>query len=150
IGGLFNSVEGQPRTHLARFSWDVPDTTSPTVSTVAPAEGATDAAVDANVEATFSEAMDEISVESPGNFALAKDSDGSSVAATVSYDPATKKATLDPDASLDPQSTYTATVKGGTDGVKDSSGNPLASDEVWSFTTTLPCTISGTPSAETI
>jgi hypothetical protein len=150
IGGLFNSVEGQPRTHLARFSWDVPDTTSPTVSTVAPANGATDAAVDANVEATFSEAMDETSVENPGNFTLTKDSDGSSVAASVSYDPSTNKATLNPDAPLDPQSTYTATIKGGTDGVKDSSGNPLANDEIWSFTTTLPCTIPGTSNAETI
>jgi Ca2+-binding RTX toxin-like protein len=72
------------------------------------------------------------------------------VPATLSYNSSTKKATLDPDADLDPQSSYTATIKGGTDGVKDSSGNPLASDEVWSFTTTLPCTISGTSSAETI
>ena len=150
IGGLFNSVEGVPRTHLARFSWDVPDTSSPTVSAVSPANGATDAPVDADVEATFSEAMDQGSVQSPGNFTLTKDSDGSSVSATVTYDPATRKATLNPDAPLDPQSSYTATIKGGTDGVKDSSANPLASDEAWSFTTTLPCTISGTPNGETI
>jgi hypothetical protein len=126
------------------------DATPPTISTVAPDDGATDAAVDANVEATFSEAMDETSVENPGNFTLTKDSDGSSVAASVSYDPSTNKATLNPDAPLDPQSTYTATIKGGTDGVKDSSGNPLANDEIWSFTTTLPCTIPGTSNAETI
>lgn len=31
--------------------------------------------------------------------------------------------------------TYTATLKGGTDGVKDVAGNPLATDKVWSFTT---------------
>jgi Ca2+-binding RTX toxin-like protein len=150
IGGLFNSVEGLPRTHLARFSWDVPDTTSPTISSVFPADGVTDAAVDASVEATFSEAMDETSVESPGNFTLTKNSDGSSVAASVDYEPSANKATLDPADPLDPQSAYTATIKGGTDGVKDSSGNPLANDEVWSFTTTLPCTISGTSAAETI
>jgi Ca2+-binding RTX toxin-like protein len=150
IGGLFNKVEGLPRTHLARFSWPVPDTTSPTISSVFPADGVTDAAVNTNVEATFSEEMDEASVESPGNFALTKDSDGSSVAASVDYDPATNKATLDPDVTLDAQATYTATVKGGTDGVKDSAGNALANDEMWTFTTTLPCTISGTSGAETI
>ena len=105
---------------------------------------------EANVGATFSEAMDEASVESSGNFALSKNSDGSSVAAIVTYDPATKKATLNPDAPLDPQATYTATIKGGTGGVKDFSGNLLAEDKVWSLTTTLPCTITGTSSAETL
>src|SRR5215211_4114893 len=153
IGGQFNTVEGQPRTNFARFSRDVPDTTSPTVSSVAPADSQTDVALDANVEATFSEEMDAASVTDPANFTLTKQDgtpEGTQVAATLSYNSSTKKATLDPDADLDPQSNYTATIKGGTDGVKDSSGNPLASDEVWSFTTTLPCTIVGTPSAETI
>ncbi len=150
IGGLFNSVEGQPRTHLARFSWPVSDTTSPTISNVFPADGVTDAAVDDDVEATFSEAMDEASVESPGNFTLTKNSDGSPVSATVTYDPATKTAALDPADPLDPQATYTATLKGGTDGVKDSSANPLAGDKVWSFTTALPCTIKGGDAADTI
>jgi len=31
--------------------------------------------------------------------------------------------------------TYTATVKGGTEGVKDINGNPMSTDIVWSFTT---------------
>jgi Ca2+-binding RTX toxin-like protein len=129
------------------------DTTPPTISSVAPANGQTDVALDANVEATFSEEMDAASVTDPANFTLTKQDgtpEGTQVPATLSYNSSTKKATLDPNADLDPQSSYTATIKGGTDGVKDSSGNPLASDEVWSFTTTLPCTISGTPSAETI
>ena len=153
VGGGFTTVAGLPRTYLARFSWNVPDTTSPTISGVAPADGQTDVALDAKVEATFSEAMDEVSVTDPANFTLIKQDgtpEGTQVAAHLSYDPATKKATLDPDADLDPQSSYTATIRGGTDGVTDSSGNPLASDEEWSFTTTLPCTISGTSSAETI
>ncbi len=115
-----------------------------------PADGATDAPLDANVEATFSEAMDGASVQSPGNFVLTRDSDGATVASTVTYDPASRKATLDPDAPLDPRSSYTATVKGGADGVKDSSGNPLAGDEAWTFTTALPCTITGTTAADTI
>jgi Ca2+-binding RTX toxin-like protein len=115
---------------------------------VAPADGQTEVAVDANVEATFSEAIDPSSLTGT-TFTLVKP-DGSQVLSTVSYDPSTKKATLDPDADLDPKATYAATIKGGTDGVKDSSGNPLAEDRAWSFTITLPCTISGTPSADTL
>jgi Ca2+-binding RTX toxin-like protein len=76
--------------------------------------------------------------------------DGSQVPATLSYNSSTNKAILNPDADLDPKATYTATIKGGTGGVTDSSGNPLASDEVWSFTTTLPCTITGDATANTI
>jgi hypothetical protein len=44
-------------------------------------------------------------------------------------------ATLDPASSLDPSSSYTATVKGGSSGAKDSTGVALASDVTWTFTT---------------
>jgi Ca2+-binding RTX toxin-like protein len=146
-GGEFTTVSGIKQTNYARLSTP-PDTTTPTVGGVAPADGQTEVAPEANVEATFSEAIDPSSLTST-TFTVSKPY-GAPVAATLSYDPSTKKATLDPDAPLDPKATYTATVKGGTEGIKDSSGNPLASDEVWSFTTTLPCTIVGTSSAETI
>jgi Ca2+-binding RTX toxin-like protein len=72
------------------------------------------------------------------------------VPATISYDPTTKKATLDPNVDLESGLTYTATIKGGTDGVKDVAGNSLAADEVWSFTTTAACTIVGTSNSETL
>jgi len=110
------------------------DTVAPTVSGVAPADGATDAAVTANVEATFSEAMDPVTI-SDSTFTLAKQGSSQSVAATVSYDAATKKATLDPDTELDPGATYTATIRGGTVGAKDLAGNPLGVDKAWSFST---------------
>ena len=45
---------------------------------------------------------------------------------------------LDPTADLAASTTYTATVKGGAAGVKDSAGNPLAADKTWSFTTAAP------------
>jgi Ca2+-binding RTX toxin-like protein len=99
--------------------------------------------------ATFSEAMDEGSVETSGNFTLTGPG-GLVPAAAVDYDPSTNKATLDPAADLESGLTYTATIKGGTDGVKDVAGNPLAADEAWSFTTMAACTIVGTTSAETI
>ena len=67
-------------------------------------------------------------------FTLKKEGAASLVAADrVTYDSTAKKATLNPNADLDAGATYTATVKGGTNGVKDAAGNPLAQDKTWSF-----------------
>jgi hypothetical protein len=112
--------------------------TAPTVASVTPAEGATGVLISADVKATFSEAMDEASVEAPGNFTLTKQGSTTPIDAAVSYDDASKVATLDPSADLDQEATYTATIKGGTNGVKDAAGNPLAQDKVWSITTNPP------------
>jgi alpha-galactosidase len=60
------------------------------------------------------------------------------LAATVTYDPASRTATLDPTAALATSTTYVATVRGGTAGVKDVAGLPLAADRSWSFTTVAP------------
>jgi Ca2+-binding RTX toxin-like protein len=146
VGGEFLTVSGVNQTNYARLSTS-PDTTPPTVSGVAPADGQSEAALDVNVEGTFSEAIDPSTLTNT-TFILSEPY-GTAVAATVTYDPATRKATLNPDAPLDPQSSYTATIKGDTGGVKDSSGNALANDKIWSFTTNS-CTISGTPNGETI
>jgi len=130
-------AEGNVDPTPASRSWVV-DTTAPQVSSVAPANGATDVAVANNVEAAFSEAMD-ASTLSTSTFTLVKENiDGSTtpVVATVSYDSATKKATLDPNGNLEMGATYTATIKGGSAGAKDTAGNTLASDKSWSFTTT--------------
>jgi hypothetical protein len=45
---------------------------------------------------------------------------------------------LNPNVELQAGKTYTAKVKGGSAGVKDSVGNSMAADKVWSFTTTPP------------
>jgi hypothetical protein len=50
----------------------------------------------------------------------------------VAYDPATYTATFTPDADLDYNHTYTATV---STAIKDVAGNPLAEVYSWSFTT---------------
>ena len=147
VGGEFTTVSGVKQTNYARLSTP-PDTTAPTISGVTPVNSQTDVATGANVGATFSESIDPSSLTST-TFTLVEP-DGTQVAAHLAYDPATKTATLNPDADLDPQSNYTATIRGGTNGVKDSSSNPLASDQVWSFSTTLPCTMSGTPTADTL
>jgi hypothetical protein len=126
------------------------DTTAPTVTNVAPADRATGIAVETSVEATFSEAMDKNSVETSSNFTLVKQGATTPVAATVTYDPTTNKAILNPDADLEADLTYTATVKGGTNGVKDVAGNPLGPDTVWSFTTAAPPPPDTTPPDTTI
>jgi acid phosphatase type 7 len=113
------------------------DATAPTVSGVAPAEGAKDVAATANAEATFSEAMD-LNTISTTTFTLTKQSASQPLTAQVSYDAATKKATLDPTSDLEAGATYTATLKGGVTGMKDLAGNPLAADKTWSFTTAAP------------
>jgi Bacterial Ig-like domain len=108
------------------------DTTAPTVTGTSPAAGATGAAVTANVTGSFSEAMDASTVTS-GTFTLR---DGATpVPAAVTYSSTNRVATLDPDASLAAGRTYTATIRGGSGGVKDLAGNALATDRTWTFTT---------------
>jgi hypothetical protein len=110
------------------------DTTAPTVTAVAPTDGAADVAATSNSGVAFSEAMDPNTI-STNTFTLVKQGATTPVTAQVSYDAATKKATLDPNADLDPSTTYLATLKGGATGVKDLAGNPLGADKAWSFST---------------
>src|SRR5919112_1382321 len=139
VGVISTSFGGAPPFPA---TWDfievtrgAPDTTpgAPTVSGVP--QGA-EVAVGANVEATFSEAMDASTIANASGvsntFTLTKQGAATPVTASVSYDGASKKATLNPSADLEAGATYTATVNGGTGGVKDLAGNPLASDKTWS------------------
>jgi acid phosphatase type 7 len=120
-----------------------PDTTPPTVTGIAPGNGGSDVPIVSKVEATFSKAMDANTI-SGSTFTLTKpdgpdaDTNPDAVSGTVAYASTSKKATLSPSANLDYSTTYTATVKGGANGVKDSAGNPLSADEVWTFTTAAP------------
>ncbi len=110
-----------------------PDTTPPTVASVAPTAGAVGVAQSVKPAATFSESMTSASVTST-TFTLRKAGASSDVAASVAYDGATRVATLTPAAPLDAGASYTARVAGGAAGVKDSAGNALATDFTWSFT----------------
>ena len=110
------------------------DTTAPTVTVISPTASATGIAASTNVTATFSEAMNATTVSATTVFLTAQGS-ASPIAATVLYDAATRTVTLDPTATLAANTVYTATIKGGSSGVKDAAGNPLAVDQVWTFTT---------------
>jgi hypothetical protein len=106
----------------------------PTVESVSPADAATQVALGANVEATFSEAMDPSSITDQ-TFTLTKLDSSNPVPARVLYDGASKKATLYPAISLEADTSYKAIIKSGSTGVKDTAGHALAADKVWTFST---------------
>jgi hypothetical protein len=100
------------------------DTTPPSVVGTSPANNATGVLRGANVTATFSEAMQASTINTT-TFRLRKSGTTTNVAAAVSYDPATKRATLNPNVDLKAGATYTATV---STGARDQSGNQLDQD----------------------
>ena len=102
------------------------DTTPPTVTATVPVANATGVSTGASVTATFSEAVTGVS---GSTFTLS--GPGGAVAASVSYDSASKTATLTPGAALAFNTTYTANL---TAGIADAANNPLAATS-WSFTT---------------
>jgi hypothetical protein len=103
------------------------ETGAPSVSSVSPVNGATDVATYTTVTATFSEAMDELTITT-SSFTL----DG--VSGSVAYDSGTYTATFTPSADLAGNTTYTATL---STAITSAGGIPLASEYSWSFTTVL-------------
>ena len=110
-----------------------PDTTRPTIAAQTPGNGSAGINVGSSGTARFSEAMNAGSITTT-TFQL-KDAGNAVVPANVSYDPATKTATLTPQAALQYGATYTVNLKGGTGGVADVAGNTLLADSSWTFTT---------------
>jgi WD40 repeat protein len=110
------------------------DSLPPQVVATVPAAGADNVATDVAVSATFSKSIDPASI-TPATFVL-RDAGGAVVPALVGYDDASFTATLVPGGDLDYGATYSATLTGGPSGVRDPSGQYLASDFTWSFTTT--------------
>jgi hypothetical protein len=84
--------------------------------------------------------MDATTINS-GSFELRSDTN-QVIPASVTYNPTTFTAVLDPVSALTTGVTYTAIVHGGTDvpSAHDAAGNALASSAVWSFTTSPPDT----------
>ena len=107
------------------------DNTPPTVTTVSPANGATNVVVSSAISANFSEAINGSTVtgttfqlKDPGNNVI-----------TASLTTSSSQATLTPTSPLANGTTYTVTLKGGSTGIKDVAGNALTNDYSWSFTT---------------
>jgi hypothetical protein len=106
-------------------------TAAPYVSTVNPADGATNVAGSTTFSATFSQAMDSATV-TPSSLILTKQGSTTPLPATVTYDPASTTATLRPSTSLDAAASYIATVKAG---VRSLGGMALATDRAWTVST---------------
>ena len=115
-----------------------PDVTPPSVTAIAPGNGASGVSVTANVTATFSEPMDAGTLDAATVELLGPGA--TPVAATVGYDAPSRTVTLDPVSSLAYSTLYTASIRGGgTDPrAKDLAGNALAATQSWSFTTAAP------------
>jgi uncharacterized protein (TIGR03437 family) len=120
------------------------DTTPPTVISTVPSSSSTSVPTGNKLSATFSEAMDPISI-SAATFTLQQGA--SAVAGSVSY--AGTIATFTPATTLAPLAAFTATI---TTGAKDLAGNAIVSNYTWLFTTgagvstTPPTVISTAPS----
>ena len=127
----------------ANRRWTV-DTTAPTTSTVLPKEQAQNVSPGTTVEATFSEAMNPDTINT-STFILTKQGSSTPAAATIGYDSITRKATLDPSSDLASNTTYTATITSGSNGVKDLAGNTLRQNRSWTFTTAPPSIVRYTP-----
>lgn len=112
------------------------DTTAPTITLTSPADAATNVLLNATVSATFSKAMDPVTITASGTFTLSvAGAGGAAVAGSVTYDSASDIATFTPAANLTATTQYTATI---SNAAKDLAGNALASGakpNPWSFTT---------------
>lgn len=109
------------------FSFTTKDTSPPIVNATDPLNNATGVATNKAVTLTFSKPMDPLTITT-STFMLKQGT--TAVAGTVSYSGNTAKFTSS--ALLSASLVYTATV---TIGAKDLSGNALAANTVWSFTT---------------
>lgn len=103
------------------------DTTAPTASSTIPVTATTGVAINRNITATFSEAMDAATITT-ATFTVTQGA--TAVPGVVTY--AGTVATLNPTNDLAANTLVTATI---TTGAKDLAGNALAANKTWSFTT---------------
>ncbi|MDQ0677016.1 subtilisin family serine protease [Arthrobacter pascens] len=111
---------------------------APTVTALTPAADKTAVPVGSNVTATFSTPVQGLGT---GTFVL-KNSAGTVIPAAVSYNAATRTATLDPASNLAVDGTFTATLVGGATAIRDAAGTPLATTR-WTFVTGPAPTVAG-------
>jgi hypothetical protein len=108
------------------YVWSFSTGVLPVVVSTDPADGATNVVLNKAVTALFSKQMDPASTI--GSFTVKQGT--TAVAGTVTY--AGKTATFTPSASYAASTVYTGTI---TTAAKDTSGNSLAANYVWTFTT---------------
>ena len=111
----------------SNYNWSFSTGAAPIVTSTDPPNGATNVLLNKVITASFNKTMDASTINTT-TFTLKQGT--TAVAGTVTY--ANKVASFTPSALLSPNTTYTGTI---STGVKDSSGNSLANNYVWTFTT---------------
>jgi len=105
------------------------DTTAPSVTYTSRSDGAVDAAVNARIVAAFTEPVE--AADTLAQAVTVTRDDGTPVAGTASYDPASATLYFDPSGELTGGRTYTVQLNSG---LRDLAGNALATYS-WQFTT---------------
>jgi hypothetical protein len=116
---------------MATTTWSFTTGPAPVITGTSPSAGATNVGRNANVTATFSEAVTGISATT---VQLTRVSTGAVVGTAASFNATTRVLTINPTASMAPNAQYRATITGGTGAVRDLAGNPVAT-RTWTFTT---------------
>ena len=113
----------------------------PTVNSVTPPTGTGGICPNTVVVATFSEAMNPATINTT-TFTLTSGTPPVAVAGVVTYDVPSHVATFTPTDPLALNTLYTATI---TTGAQDLNGDALASNYVWTFTTSATSCSAGVP-----
>jgi hypothetical protein len=111
----------------------------PTVQSISPPDGATGVPVSSLVQATFSESMNNATINNK-TFSVKKKGETSPVKGTISLSPDCKTATFDAEEDFSPNTPYDATIE---IGAQDLAGNALGSGKRWSFTTGAESKVGG-------
>jgi hypothetical protein len=138
IGTAVNDLAGNAM--LASKVWTfttaaVLDTTAPSINLTSPVNDSVGVCINKTVNATFSEPMTPMSLSTNTLTLAPSNSLGTPVSAVVIYDAVTQIASINPSTNLTASTAYTATVQGGSLGVKDLASNAMQADKVWHFTT---------------
>ena len=117
--------------------WDfsiTDDNTPPTVVSTNPNNDDTGVPITSTITATFSEPMDSLTIDAGITF-IVKNGAGTIIPGTILESNFLKTYTFTPTSLLSGSTSYTVTIKGGTGGVEDISGNSMTSSKEWKFTT---------------
>jgi hypothetical protein len=129
---------------IATFKAAGVDTIPPTVTRVTPANGAAGVVTAVLVGGDFSEPLNQTTVTS-STLTVVVQGTNTPIAGTVGYVAVSNEPFFTPTGGLQANACYTATFKGGSNGMKDLAGNALVQDYSWSFFRTGPAICSSTP-----
>ncbi|MFF4652473.1 Ig-like domain-containing protein [Streptomyces sp. NPDC001380] len=125
-GVQYAFFDAKPGSYTAAYGQD---TTPPSVTSTAPADGAKDVALTTAVRVGFDEPVDPATVT--GSTVTLRTAAGAAVPAAVAWDAAANAAVLTPARQLTADTAYTLTVQQ----IKDTAGNAMASPFTAGFTT---------------